>query len=34
MAIDYPSLTGSMRSWRRPGQFAKLDPGAAGSYLA
>lgn len=33
LAIDYPSLTGSMELDAAKGQFAKLDPGAAGKLL-
>ena len=33
MAIDYPSLTGSMKLEAAKGQFAKLDPGAAGKLF-
>ncbi|MFO1344954.1 MAG: YhdP family protein [Rhodocyclaceae bacterium] len=33
VAIDYPSLTGSMKLEAAKGQFAKLDPGAAGKLL-
>ncbi|MBK9445069.1 MAG: TIGR02099 family protein [Betaproteobacteria bacterium] len=31
--IDYPSLTGAMRVDASNGQFAKMDPGAAGKLL-
>lgn len=31
--IDYPSLTGTMRVEAANGQFAKMDPGAAGKLL-
>ena len=33
LAIDYPSLSGSMELDAAKGQFAKLDPGAAGKLL-
>lgn len=32
-SIDYPSLTGAMRVEASNGQFAKMDPGAAGKLL-
>ncbi len=33
IVIDYPSLTGAMRVEASNGQFAKMDPGAAGKLL-
>lgn len=33
VAIDYPSLTGELRVEASRGQFAKIDPGAAGKLL-
>ncbi len=33
VAIDYPSLTGNMQLEAAKGQFAKVDPGAAGKLL-